>query len=259
VSKRSTLLIVIGVAVFVVGTGLVLVSLKGHPAKSTTAAQFTSANGMPLQVVVANSAIPAGTTGESLIQSKQVSLKTVPSKDYSSDDLTSFSSLANDSLVHPITAGTPIQSSDLQQATGAIPAPSGDETMALTLNTSAAALAGYLVPGDNVDVFANVTKTTQGPGTASLPTPCVTLVAPHVEVLDVSDVVPAYRGTQQANGRVAPGSETILVAISPAQAKTLVFYTSFEQLYLVGSQTTQSATDSTCYGLTNSPALVPVP
>lgn len=256
-SKRSTLLIIIGVAVFVVGAGLVFVSLHGHSSKSPTNAEFTSANGLPAQVVVATSAIPAGATGESLIQSKQVALETVATRDYSSDDLTSLSSLADDSVVHPVAAGTPIQSSDLEPATGAIPAPNGDETMALTIN-GANDLAGYLQPGDKVDIYANVTKTTTGTGITDLPTPCVTLVAPHVEVLDVSDVVAAYRGSEPANGRVAPASETILVAISPSQAGTLVFYTSFEQLYLVGSQTTTVPADTTCYGLTDSPALVPV-
>lgn len=255
-SKRSTLLIVIGVAVFVLGAGLVVVSLHAGNGRSTTQARDTAAYGSTSEVVVTTGPVAAGTTGESLIESKGVTLEAVSGRQFSPNDVTSLSILEQESVVHPLAAGTPIQTSDLSVDAGPLSPPKGDESLALTFSSSASGLAGYLQPGDHVDVYANVIKDTSKPGAAALP--CVALVAPKVEVLDVSDVVPAYRTNPSGGGRQSPGSITVLVAVTPAQAPAMVFYTSNEQLYLVASDQADVAPTDICAGLVSGSALVPV-
>jgi Flp pilus assembly protein CpaB len=255
VSKRSTVLIVIGVAVFILGAGLVVVSLHTHSSNSTSAEE-TASLGSRTPVVVVTSPVAAGTSGETLIESKAVALQQVPAKQYSSDDLTSMSALEGQTIVHALAPGTPLSASDLSADAGPLAPPAGDESIALTLGSAQSGLAGYLQPGDNVDIWGNVIKTTGG---GNLPNPCVSLVAPKVEVLDVSDVVPAYRSDPSSTCRTVPTTETVLVAVTPQQAPALVFYASNEQLYLVASGQTTVPPSSVCAGILNSGAVVPVP
>lgn len=251
-SKRSTLLIVIGVAVFVLGAGLVVVSLHGGKASGATGARTTAA-GSSSTLVITTGAVSAGTSGESLIESKRVSLQAVPAGQVSGSDVTSLSQLEQQSLVHSLPAGAVIKTSDLSPDAGPIAAPAGDESIAVTLGSAASGLAGYLQPGSDVDIYANVVKTTEG--THALP--CVTLVASRVQVLDVSDVVPAYRTNPSAAGRSVPNGITVLMAVTPAQAPTIVYFASNEQLYLAASNQSKTAPSGTCVGLSGG-AMVPV-
>ena len=253
-SKRSTLLIVIGVAVFVLGAGLVVVSLHSGSSSRGSSARLTAAGGTTSTLVVTTGPVTAGTSGESLIESKKVSVQSVPSGQVKPSDVTSLAQLEQQSLVHSLPSGTAIQSSDLSPDAGPLAPPKGDESVAVTLPNGAAGLAGYLQPGSDVDIYANVTKTTIG----SRPVPCVALVASHIQVLDVSDVVPAYRTNPSSGGRSVPSSITVLLAVTPAQAPGIVFYSANEQMYLTAANQSTTAPSSACVGLDGG-ALVPVP
>lgn len=255
-AKRSTMLIVIGVAVFVLGAAVVVVSLHAH-ANGTTKAEVTGDSGLDTAVVVATSSVAAGTSGESLIESKSVALEPVPAREFSADDLTSLASLEQESLLRSLPAGTPVQASDLSADTGPLTPPSGYESIALTLDNGASGLAGYLQPGSDVDVYANVIKASNTVN-GSVQLPCVALVAPSVEVLDVSDEVPAYRSDPVVGGRSVPDSITVLVSVSPTLAPSMVYYAENDQLYLVASGQSKVAASNTCSGLVAGGGLVPV-
>lgn len=252
-TKRSTLLIVVGVAVFLLGAGLVVVSLGGNRPRAPATGQVAAVGGTRATLVVTTAAVSAGTSGESLIESKSVALQSVPAAQAKPTDVTTLTALEQQSLVHSLPAGTAIQSSDLSPAAGPVAAPAGDQSVAVTLGSSAAGLAGYLQPGSYVDIYANVVK-----GGAIAHLPCVVSVAHKVLVLDVSDEVPAYRSNPTSGGRSAPGSITVLLAVTPAQAPTIVYYTSNEQLYLLATNQSGAPVSGACSGMVAGGALAPV-
>lgn len=259
--RRSSLLMGIGVAVFIVGAALVLVSLKHRGASASVATNSGSRSSIP-PVVVATKPMPAGTTGEALIESGAVALQTPSSASYRADDATSMTALSQQALSAPVVAGQPIETSNLHVDSGDVTPPAGDESLALTLPSGASGVGGYVAPGDKVDVYGLVSKTsTPVPATsATLPVPCTTRLATQVTVLDVSNQVAPYRSARAAAGRTVPGSLTFLLAVTPAQAQTLIFYTTNEALYLTtAASTPPSSGTSACPALTDSPQLSPAP
>ena len=257
-TKRATFMVVIGIVVFAIGFVVVLVSLSGHHPVATT-----SSTGSGTPVVVATKALPAGTSGESIIENSDVVLKTVSSSLYRSDDLTSVASLSQEALNGNVPAGYPIEASNLHLDVGPVAPPTGDESLALTFPSGASGLAGYLAPGSYVDVYATVTAATlaAGGGNAkTLPVPCTTLVQGQVLVLDVSNEVPAFRATTSGAGRAVPSSMTVLVAVTPQQAVSLIFYSTNASIYMAQTVKGGPAADpTTCSAVLTSPILTPVP
>ena len=250
-SKRSTVLIAIGMAVFIVGAGLVLVSLHAKGGTPSKRANLTSVQGA--DVVVTLAPVAAGTTGETLVQSGKVKVERVAGST-SPDAISSLAQLQTQSVAHSLAAGTEISMSDLTASSGSLAVPAGDESVAVTLNTGQASLAGYLQPGQNVDIFSNVVKVSSGTLSSS---PCVDLVAPKVEVLDVSSEVAPFSSSPSAAGRNVPGSVTVLLAVAPELAPKIVFYAMNEQLYLVATDGAKPAASNTCFGVSGS-SVVPV-
>ena len=251
VSKRSTVLIAIGMAVFIVGAGLVLVSLHAKGGSSPKKANLTSLQGA--DVVVTMAPVAAGTTGETLVESGKVRVERL-SGSAPATDIQSLAQLQTQSLAHSLPAGSAIQTTDLSASSGPLTVPTGDESVAVTLNTGQASLAGYLQPGQNVDVFSNLVKVSSGTLSS---TPCVDLVAPKVEVLDVSTEVPPYTSAPSAAGRSVPSSVTVLLAVSPQLAPKIVFYAMNEQLYLVATDGANPTASNSCFGV-SAGSVVPV-
>jgi Flp pilus assembly protein CpaB len=252
--RRSTLLMGIGVAVFVLGAGLVLLSLKHGKASQSVA---TSPAASPAPVVVATKAMPAGTTGEALIEAGAVALAPAPTGSYRADDLTSIGSLNQQALTGAVAPGQPIEASNLHTDAGDLTPPAGDESVAVTIPSGAAGVAGYIAPGDDVDVYGVVDKVT---GNTSMPVPCIARLYTKVQVLDVSTQVAPYRTNKTTAGRSTPGSITFFLAVTPAQAQTLIFYTTNEGLYLTTAASSPPPSGSTaCPALVNSPQLTPAP
>jgi len=256
VFKRSSLLVVIGAAVFVLGAGVVLMSL--HAANRSAHSKELSSPGAtrPTAVVVATKDLSAGQTGESILAGKDVELEAVPTAELSAADLTSLSALDQETLNRPVVSGQPITATDLSVDAGVLAPPKGEESIALTLPNGASGLAGYLQPGQKVDVYADVTHAASSSGKA-LVTPCVTLVQSKVQVLDVSSAVPAYVSDPTSAGRSVPGTMTVLVAATPREALNLIYYTTNEQLYLTESAQSHAAADGSCLTVGSTTTLVP--
>lgn len=237
------MLVLIGVILFIAGSAIAYASVQGAK-KGTT----SSGTGTPLSIsaVVAKANIPAGTTGQAMEAQGLVALEPIPSKSYVPADLTSLQGLSDQVLNAPVQKGQAITSSELTVSTQSISIPQGFDAMTVTIS-GPQNLAGYLQPGSRVDVYANITKVSAGgnPGiSATVPIPCTELAMTNIEVMDVSSTSPSLAETNKgvtsssaasASGgqRTVPGSETLLVAVTPGQARALQFLSQNEALSVV--------------------------
>jgi Flp pilus assembly protein CpaB len=234
VKRQTLILVMIGVLLFVAGSAIAYASVEGASKKAgsgttTVAAVTTSA-------VVAKSNIPAGTTGQTMISSGLVAIELIPTKAYSPTDLASLNGLTNEVLTTPITKGHAISSAELTASTSSISLPTGMDAVTVTVSGTDG-LAGYLQPGSRVDVYANITKVSSGSAASStLPVPCTQLAMANIEALDVESTVPTYSSHPTSGGRTIPPSETLLLAVSPNQARTLEFLSQNETVSVVQTQ-----------------------
>ena len=233
--KRQTLILVmIGVLLFVAGSAIAYASVEGASKKAgsgtTTVAPVTTS------AVVAKSNIPAGTTGQTMISSGLVAIELIPTKAYSPTDLGSLTGLTNEVLSAPVTKGHAINSTELTASTSSISLPTGMDAVTITVSGTDG-LAGYLQPGSRVDVYANITKVSTGSAASStLPVPCTQLAMANIEALDVESTEPTYSSHPTSAGRTIPPSETLLLAVSPDQARTLEFLSQNESVSVVQTQ-----------------------
>ncbi len=233
--KRQTLILVmIGVLLFIAGSAIAYASVEGASKKvgsgTTTVAPVTTS------AVVAKSNIPAGTTGQTMISSGLVAIELIPTRAYSPTDLGSLTGLTNEVLSAPVTKGHAISSTELTASTSSISLPTGMDAVTITVSGTDG-LAGYLQPGSRVDVYANITKVSTGSAaTSTLPVPCTQLAMANIEALDVESTEPTYSSHPSAAGRTIPPSETLLLAVSPDQARTLEFLSQNESVSVVQTQ-----------------------
>jgi Flp pilus assembly protein CpaB len=234
VKKQTLILVLIGVILFVAGSALAYASVEGS--KKGTTSTNNGAAATTTSAVVAKADIPAGTTGQAMESQGLVALELVPTKTFSPTDLTSLQGLSEQVLNAPVLKGHAITTTDLTVSTQAISIPQGLDAM--TVNISGAEdLAGYLQPGSHVDIYANITKLSAGsaPGASgSVPIPCTELAMTNIEVIDVSSTSPSLAATKgTGTGRSVPGAETMLLALTPGQARSLSFLEQNESISVV--------------------------
>jgi Flp pilus assembly protein CpaB len=230
VKKQTLILVVVGVILFIAGSAIAFASVQGaskHAGGGNVVAPVTTT------AVVAKSDIPAGTTGQAMVSQNLVALELVPTKSYLPTDLSTLSGLNDEVLTAPVAKGHAITSTVLTASTSSISLPVGLDATTVTLSGTQA-LAGYLQPGSRVDVYANITKLSSGPST--LPVPCTELAMANVEVMDVQSTSPAFSSKPSSTGRTIPSSETLLLAVTPDQARTIQFLSQNESLSVVQTQ-----------------------
>ena len=237
--KQTMTLVLIGVILFIAGSAIAFASVQG--AKKNAG---TPSAGAPVSyaAVVAKTNIPAGTTGQAMESQGMVALQLIPSKSYSASDLTSLQGLTDEVLNAPVQKGQAISAAELTVSTQAISIPQGLDAMAVDIS-GAQNLAGYLQPGSHVDIYANITKMSAGGAagvSATIPVPCTELAMTNIEVMDVSSTSPSLAGTKapvgssaSSNQRTIPGAETLLLALTPAQTRSLQFLSQNEQISVV--------------------------
>lgn len=236
------MLVLIGVILFIAGSAIAYASVQGAKKNSGTT---TTGSPVSYSAVVAKSNIPAGTTGQAMESQNMVSLQLIPSKSYSANDLTSLQGLTDEVLNAPVQKGQAITATELTVSTQAISIPQGLDAMAVDIS-GAENLAGYLQPGSHVDIYANITKTSAGGAagvSATIPIPCTELAMTDIEVMDVSSTSPSLAGTKAplgsssssaaSTGRTVPGSETLLLALTPSQTRSLQFLSQNEAISVV--------------------------
>jgi Flp pilus assembly protein CpaB len=233
VKKQTLILVVIGVILFLAGGAIAYASVESASKHSGSA---TVVAGTTTSAVVATKTIPAGTTGQAMVSQGLVALELVPTKTYSPSDLSSLSALTDEVLTSPVQKGSAISSTTLMASTSSISVPQGLDAMTVAI-TGAGNLAGYLQPGGHVDIYANITKlSTNSALTNTLPLPCTELAMADIQVLDVSQTSPSLAASKGSDGRTIPSGETLLLALSPNNARTLQFLSQNESISVVQTQ-----------------------
>ncbi len=233
--KRQTLILVmIGVILFIAGSAIAYASVEGASKHASSGANVVGP--VSTSAVVAKSDIPAGTTGQQMVSSGMVAIELIPTKTYSATDLNSLTGLTDEVLSAPITKGQAISSTELTASTSSISLPTGMDGITVALSGTNG-LAGYLQPGSRVDVYANITKVSTGSSaTSTLPLPCTELAMSNIQVLDVQSTVPTYSSHPTSAGRTVPASETLLLAVSSSNARSLEFLSQNESISVVQTQ-----------------------
>jgi Flp pilus assembly protein CpaB len=247
VKKQTMILVLIGVILFVAGSAIAYASVQG--AKKNSSSPTTQAP-TSVSAVVAKENIPTGTTGQQMISENLVALESVPSKTYLATDLTTTAALTDEVLTAPVQKGQAVSSTELTASTAAISIPQNMDAMTVDIS-GAQNLAGYLQPGAHVDIYANITHLSSGGvnPVSGIPTPCTELAMSNIQVLDVSSTSPTLANTKGTTGtsgatssaadstpRNVPGSETLLLALQPGQARTLSFLSQNESISVVQPQ-----------------------
>jgi Flp pilus assembly protein CpaB len=233
VKRQTLILVVIGVILFIAGSALAYASVQGaskHESGTNVVAPVSTS------AVVAKANIPAGTTGQAMISSGVVALELIPTRSYSPLDLGSLTGLTDEVLTQSVTKGHALSSTELNASTSSISVPTGLDAVTVTISGTNS-LAGYLQPGAHVDVYANITKVSTASGVSStLPLPCTELAMSNIDVLDVQSTVPSYASHETSAGRTIPGTETLLLAVNPSNARNIEFLSQNESLSVVQTQ-----------------------
>jgi pilus assembly protein CpaB len=219
VRNRSNLLVLLGIAFFVVG-GIIVYVL-------TSDDDDGGSSGSPVTAVVGNVDIPAGSLADDLIEQGRLVEREVPAGQLPPGAVQSVNQLAGATFIQGFAEGQPITSTGLQSLNRAFEVPEGYEALAVQVDF-VAGTAGYVSPGDRINVYG--AYSTQHPLAA--PTPRAELLLTNVEVLDVNLTVPARRGQVDSGTPRASGDNiTFLLAVRTADAEKLVYATEFQALY----------------------------
>jgi Flp pilus assembly protein CpaB len=215
--KRSNMLLLVGALAFAIGAALVVSVLRDDGGSSKGAAAG--------EVLVATRAIPAGTAGDDIISGKLVELRSVPGDLRAGDALTDSSQLAGRIIDADVAAGEQVRVASLRPQTlraNAISIPDGKQGVAVQLPFVAGG-AGYVGPGDNVNIYANLTPKD---GASAI----TKLVLGNVKVLDVStEVAPRVASGGE---RPAGSNVTYLLALDPNEAEQVIFLAANAQIWL---------------------------
>jgi Flp pilus assembly protein CpaB len=212
VRQRPNLIVVLGLAVFVVGAAAAWLVLRDS---SNSSAQDATA------VLVADKPIPAGTTGQAAVDAGLVKIKKVDVKTRPATALTDASQLAGKTAQVNVASGQVLVGEQFQVAqtvVGTVNIPAGKQALAVQL-ANVPGVAGFAGAGDKIDVYG----ITKDPATN---TGRVRRVMSGIEVLKVN-------GTTLVPTQGQPGGPGLvyLVAVTPEQAERLVYLTTIDQLY----------------------------
>jgi Flp pilus assembly protein CpaB len=220
--RRSNLLVVAGIAFFVVGVVIVAL-LQRDDNKS-------SATGQSVDVLVAKEEIASGTSGNDA--TSKVEIRRVRSSEKRSDALSTPSELSNQVFTAKFSKGEQIRSGGVRQLSqvATVEIPAGKEEVAVEVPFAAGG-ACYIAPGDTVNVY-QVFPTQQV--NAPVTTPHTQLLLTKVKVLDIScQAAPlgtnaaATTPTTQATGVVTRSSgtaqDTVLLAVDSIDAEKVIF------------------------------------
>lgn len=240
--QRSNLIILFGIAFFLVGGAIVFLVLSDEDDGNGSGGS-TNDGTAEVAVLVAAGDIPANTLGtdaieQGLLTTEQVSVATQPV-----GALTSADALENKIFAVAVEEGTAVTATQLAtRSLSNVQVPEGFDGVAVTIDYTNGG-AGYVAPGDTVNVYGVFGDAGEDAGIAAsgaeLPLPRSELILTNVLVLDVSaqqgtSVQPAPAAGQDATlGRQPLNTPlTYLLALRPTDVERVVQATSFADLYL---------------------------
>ncbi len=240
--QRSNLIILFGIAFFLIGGAIVYLVLSEDDDGSGPAASGQA----EVTVFVAAQDIEANTLGTDVIEQGLLTTDQVPAGSQPVGAITSAAGLDNQIFAVSVAEGDIITSSQLAvRSLSNISVPEGFDGVAITLPYVNGG-AGYVAPGDTINVYglygdsdsaAGLSIGQAGATPEGVRLPRTELILTNVLVLDVSaqegrsiDSADAEQGTTV--GRQAAGTPlTYLLAMRPADAERVVQVSTFAQLY----------------------------
>jgi len=245
VRQRSNLIILFGIAFFLIGGAIVYLLVTedddGDAGSEAAAGQVT--------VFVAAQDIPANTNGADVIEQGLLATEQVDAGAQPVGAITSAGGLDNQIFVVGVPEGEVITSSQLAvRSLSNISVPEGYDGVAVTLPYTNGG-AGYVAPGDTVNVYglygtsdqtAGLSTAGAGEGSAA-PVPRTELILTNVLVLDVSaqdprsttaTTTPEQAQATSVSRQTSQAPLTYLLALRPTDAERVVQVSSFAQLYV---------------------------
>jgi Flp pilus assembly protein CpaB len=220
VRGRSNLLVVLGIAFFVVG-GIIVFLLTDDDGGSGAS--------RPVPVVVSSVDVEAGTLANDLIDQGRLREIKVPADQLVPGAIQSTQQLTDATFVQGFAANQQLTTTGLQLQNRTFDVPEGFEAVAVQVDFVEGG-AGYVNPGDLINLFGTYGVTNP----LDQPVPRAQLLLSNVEVLDVSLTVPPRRGSTQADPSVARTSTdtvTFLLALRTADAEKVIYNAEFQGLY----------------------------
>ena len=227
-AKRSNLVVILGLAVFMVGAGATFLIARDNGDDTPEAGPGRVA------VLYANKAIPAGTSGGNAVNQGMVKTKVVAESARPANALTDSSQLVGRVATLGVAEGQLITSDQFQESQtriGTLKIPEGKNALAIQL-ANVPGVAGFAGAGDHINIFGLQKDSPQGPQAK--------LIMQNVEVLNVNGA--SLAGTQ---GQPGGAGLVYLLAVDPAAAEQLVYLTSFQDLYFSLVAKDQSPVGST--------------
>jgi Flp pilus assembly protein CpaB len=236
--RRSNLIVVLGLAVFMVGAAATYLIAKDDDSTPKVSGPQTT-------VLYAAKAIPAGTSGGNVVSQGYVKTKNIASSAKPANALTDATQLAGRTAVLGVPEGAVLtldQFAEAQTRIGTLKIPEGKTALAVQL-ANVPGVAGFAGAGDKVNIYGLLKPEASPPGGQAK------LIMQNVEVLNVN-------GAALVTGQGQPGGNGLvyLLAVSPAEGEQLVYLTSFQQLYFALTAKDQAPVDGTP-GVTQQQAL----
>ena len=215
--SRSNLLVVLGIAFFVVGGVIVWLITSDDDDGGAEAAERVT-------VVVASTDISAGDLADELIADNKLREEEIDPAQLVAGAIGSLNQIAGATFTQGFQADQQIASTGLQlNPPRTYTIPKGFDAVALQLDF-VPGVAAYVSPGDRINLYGTVAGTR------------AELVLTNVEVLDVNRTIPARRGTATDPnaadaGRASTDAVTYLLALRPDDVEKVIFLTDSAGLY----------------------------
>lgn len=223
--RRSNLLVLLGIAFFIVGSLTVYLLTKDDGGGSPSGATA------PVTVVVGTEDIPVGSLADDLITAgKLKTIEALPAQ-LSPGAVQSLAQLAGAEFVQAFAKEQQVTASGLQLENRTFKIPAGYEAIAVQIDF-VAGVAGYVHAGDRINLYG-VFKG----GAGNRVVPRAELVLTNVEVLDVDLSIAPRRGTgssdssQPAAQRATGSTVTYLLALRTADVEKAIFTTELASFY----------------------------
>ena len=214
--SRSNLLVLLGIAFFVVG-GVIVWALTNDDDDGAEAAA-------DVEVVVASTDISAGDLADDLIAENKLRTERIAPSQLVAGAIGSLNQLAGATFTQGFQADQQVTSGGVQlQPARTFEIPKGFEAVAVQLDF-VPGVAAYVSPGDRINLYG------------TLPGERAELVLTNVEVLDVDLTIPPRRGTPtdpETSGaaRASTGTVTYLLALRADDVEKVVYLTDSAGLY----------------------------
>ena len=231
-AKRSNLIVILGLAVFVVGAGATYLI-----AKNSNDAPAPSGPGR-VTVLYADKPIPSGTSGSSALNEGLIKSKSIAESAKPPTALTDSTQVAGRTAALGVAEGQVITAEHFkenQTRIGTLKIPDGKTALALEMQ-NVPGVAGFVGAGDHINVYGvakNDPAINGGNGITKL-------VMQNVEVLNVN-------GANLAASPGQPGGAGLvyLLAVSPSEAEQLIYLNTFQDLYFSLVSKDQAPTGNT--------------